>query len=385
MIVVASARSARSTAHAKLDRRRSDARTHSRTAPRHARTRARAGVATCSSNASVSPATGRKWKIPPPSLLSSTIVSASPSRRAASRPPMSCASATSPISSTTGPSPAAAAPNAVETVPSIPFAPRFASTRGAVVARGDELLDVADRHRGGDEQRRVGRQPLGELARPPAARTAHCRARRVIAAAARASAPRHDASQPSSTAASAAGRRAASGRGRRSAARRPRRGPARRRRGRSRSAPRRGPPATRAAASRSADRRRGARTGAGGRTRSPRRAAAGRSARSRPARGGRRTAGRPAAGSRRGQRTRPAARASFAVALVAPGDDHHASERVRAARRQTCAGAVRTSTYGPLVVTAASRPRAAARSSTSGSRSGKFRCTGPGGPSTAVQ
>ena len=49
------------------------------------------------------PATGRKWKMPPPSLLSSTMVSDSPSRRAASRPPMSWARATSPISSTTGP------------------------------------------------------------------------------------------------------------------------------------------------------------------------------------------------------------------------------------------------------------------------------------------
>ena len=47
------------------------------------------GVATCSSNASASPATGRKWKIPPPSLLSKTIVSASLSRDAASSPPMS--------------------------------------------------------------------------------------------------------------------------------------------------------------------------------------------------------------------------------------------------------------------------------------------------------
>jgi len=89
------------------------------------------GVATCSSKASRCPATGRKWKIPPPSLLSSTTTSASPSRRAASSPPISWASATSPISSTTGLSPAAAAPNALETVPSIPLAPRFESTRGA--------------------------------------------------------------------------------------------------------------------------------------------------------------------------------------------------------------------------------------------------------------
>ena len=75
---------------------------------------------------------------------------------------MSWASATSPISSTTGPSAAAAAPNAVETVPSIPLAPRLESTRGASLADGEERLDVADRHRGGDEQRRVGRQPLAQ-------------------------------------------------------------------------------------------------------------------------------------------------------------------------------------------------------------------------------
>ena len=86
-----------------------------------------------------SPATGRKWKIPPPSLLSSTIVSFSPSRAAASSPPMSWASATSPISSTTGPSPAAAAPNADETVPSIPLAPRLESTRGGSSRAGKNV------------------------------------------------------------------------------------------------------------------------------------------------------------------------------------------------------------------------------------------------------
>ena len=41
--------------------------------------------------------------MPPPSLLSRTITSGRPSRRAASRPPTSWASATSPISSTVGP------------------------------------------------------------------------------------------------------------------------------------------------------------------------------------------------------------------------------------------------------------------------------------------
>ena len=44
---------------------------------------------------------------------------------------MSCASATSPSRATTRPLATAAAPNALEIVPSIPFAPRLQSTRGA--------------------------------------------------------------------------------------------------------------------------------------------------------------------------------------------------------------------------------------------------------------
>ena len=67
--------------------------------------------------------------MPPPSLLSSTIASGRSSRRAASRPPMSWARATSPMSRTVG-RPAAATPKAVETVPSMPLAPRLESTRG---------------------------------------------------------------------------------------------------------------------------------------------------------------------------------------------------------------------------------------------------------------
>ena len=68
-------------------------------------------------------------------------------------------------SSTTGPSPAAAAPNAAATVPSIPFAPRLDRTRGASSRAGAERLDVADRHRGGDEQRRLGAAARAQLAR----------------------------------------------------------------------------------------------------------------------------------------------------------------------------------------------------------------------------
>ncbi len=108
---------------------------------------------------------GRKSKIPPPRLSSSTIVSFRPSRRAASRPPMSWARATSPIRSTTGPSPAAAAPKALETVPSMPLAPRLHSTRGGSGADRPERLDVAHRHRGGDEQGRRLRQQHPQLGR----------------------------------------------------------------------------------------------------------------------------------------------------------------------------------------------------------------------------
>ena len=75
---------------------------------------------------------------------------------------MSWARATSPISRTTGPAPAAATPNALEIVPSMPLAPRLDRTRGAVGARRPEALDVADRHRRGHEQRR----PRGRASAP---------------------------------------------------------------------------------------------------------------------------------------------------------------------------------------------------------------------------
>ena len=64
---------------------------------------------------------------------------------------------------TTGPVAAAAAPKALDTVPSMPFAPRLQSTRGGSVARGPERLDIAHRHRGGDEQRRLAGQQHAEL------------------------------------------------------------------------------------------------------------------------------------------------------------------------------------------------------------------------------
>ena len=62
-----------------------------------------------------------------------------------------------------GPGAAAATPNAVETVPSMPFAPRLDEHARRVRAGGEERLDVADRHRGGDDERRLGRQAHAQL------------------------------------------------------------------------------------------------------------------------------------------------------------------------------------------------------------------------------
>ena len=47
----------------------------------------------------------------------------------------------------------------------MPFAPRLERTRGGVVAHRPEGLELAHRHRGGDEERRVGRQRVRERAR----------------------------------------------------------------------------------------------------------------------------------------------------------------------------------------------------------------------------
>ena len=127
-----------------------------RTARRRARSRGRAASRRAPRRRRAAPATGRKSKIPPPSLSTSTIVSArpEPARRPAA-PPRSWASATSPMQqhdrAVAGGGDAEARST---TVPSMPFAPRLASTRGGSSRAGAERLDVADRHRGGDDQRR---------------------------------------------------------------------------------------------------------------------------------------------------------------------------------------------------------------------------------------
>src|SRR5215218_1162302 len=91
------------------------------------------GVATWRSKSSLSAcsATGRKSKIPPPPLLTHTMCRSAPAREAAIKPPMSCSSAISPISSQVGAPVASAAPAAEETTPSIPLAPRLDRKRSA--------------------------------------------------------------------------------------------------------------------------------------------------------------------------------------------------------------------------------------------------------------
>ena len=81
---------------------------------------------------SAADAWGRNEKMPPPSLLTRTIVADSPWSFAATSALRSWRNDTSPTTSATGPRATAAEPSAVETTPSIPFAPRFERT---VIAR----------------------------------------------------------------------------------------------------------------------------------------------------------------------------------------------------------------------------------------------------------
>ena len=124
-----------------------------------------------------------------------------------------------------------------------------------------------------------------------------------------------------------------------------------------------------------------------GRGEARRRAAARRSARRRPGRGGRPRAGRRAADSRRRPRTRSRGaraagrRARRARRRAPAGVARCAASVERGARRARARG-----TRDPRPPVRAARVvGAAARRATSGSRSGKFRWTGPGRPSSAVQ
>ena len=137
--------------------------------------------------------------MPPPSLSTSTIASGSPSRRRGQQPAGVVQQRdVADQQRTPGPARPRRRRTRVETVPSMPLAPRLDSTRGGRGARREERLDVADRHRGGDDERRVRRQPhaqLGGDARLAAGRRGR-RATPAIAPAAARSGPVHASSQP---------------------------------------------------------------------------------------------------------------------------------------------------------------------------------------------
>ena len=322
--------------------------------------------------------------MPPPPLFAHTIVSSAPARRAASRPPMSCRSASSPVSRKVGPPVPIAAPSADDAVPSIPFAPRFDRKRSRFAARRHERLHVADRHRGGDPDRRVvgrrldgrhpgarlevvgrgGQRPRHEvvgaapLAEPFLVRLRDC----AIAA--------HSGPGAACTIVSAVGSARATSRA-----------------GRPRAVP--SPRATRAAASTWACRRSAARAPAGAPPPTRRCAAARRSARSR-ASGRAGPQRRPDSGS--ASTGQPVAAASAATGSAGVPAPHTIAPRfvpdIRAAIGAASGGSdagVYTWTHGPP----SGRPSqsegsSSSRTGASGSRSGKLRCTTPGRPPRAV-
>ena len=145
--------------------RRRRARSRRRTARRRGRSRARAASRCARTNSSPWLAAGRKWKMPPPSLSISTITSFRPRRDAAISPPMSCASATSPISSTVSPRTGRGHAERGRDRPVDPVRAAVGEHAERRLAGREERLDVADRHRGGDDERRLGRQQRAELGR----------------------------------------------------------------------------------------------------------------------------------------------------------------------------------------------------------------------------
>ena len=98
-----------------------------------------------------------KWKIPPPSLLSTTTVRGglpSPSLSSA-RPLVSCKKERSPKRSVAGLRVPAANPAAVDSTPSMPEAPREAAilvARGAPARRGGEESSKSDDDEGEEEE-----------------------------------------------------------------------------------------------------------------------------------------------------------------------------------------------------------------------------------------
>ena len=273
---------------------------------------------------------------------------------------------------------AAATPSALASVPSMPLAPRLESTRGASSRTGQNDLELAHRHRRGDEQRRLAR-----AARSPSARAtfglAELRRRAPSATAAPA---RASALAPAGEPGRIGGRRAAPSSARIGAqhelddgggvlpgAAAGRRGSGARRRGRR---------ASRAAAWRSAGRRRGSRP-PGACARGERGVAQQQvvvgdrgvaAARARERVGEQRVAGggARAPGARARGRRRRARRRSRRARAPSMWSRETGGGRARRARRAT---------HGPPAgAPAGERRRRPA--GTSGSRSAQFRCTGPG-------
>ena len=288
---------------------------------------------------------------------------------------------------------ASAAPSAEDTTPSIPLAPRLARKRMRLSDCGEAGLDVADRHRGADPDERLVGQLALERGDQPWARTSsgdsasaaghELRPRRARSS----SQPGRGCALRISTADASASSVGAAAEARISSAPPRRLVPARRA---GRSAPAGGPRARRAAASRWACRPRAARAAGALRGREPLGAqqhvvvgdhvravvlaaahARGRLGQQRPARrggeprgrlgellGGRAADDRPARGGRDPLRERVdvvGVRGARVLAQLRPGP---AARRGRPSRR--AAGS--------------------SGSGASGSRSGKFRCTGPGRP-----
>ena len=163
--VARGAASARVERLAEALRRRRRARRRARTARRRARSRARAASRRAPRSASPCAATGRKSKIPPPSLSSSTITSGRPQpprREQAAEVVQERDVADQQHGRPAGRGRDAERGRGRAVDPVRAAVGEHPRRRGA---GGEERLDVADRHRGGDHQRALLGQPHAELGR----------------------------------------------------------------------------------------------------------------------------------------------------------------------------------------------------------------------------
>ena len=345
-------------------------------------------MATCSSKASASRGDRQEVEDPAAAVVEQHDRRARAQRAARpSSAPRSWASATSPRWQDDAARPARRRRRRRTTVPSMPLAPRLASTRGGASRTRAERLDVADRHRGGDEHASPRRGSAAELARDARLAELVAERRGDRAARRRASAARQDV-EPRRL-----GRGGARRRARRSVGAGRRRGLVRRRRAGSCQAPSGSNATWRASSSagqplrsglevgRSPTRSTGSGAWRGGEARVAQQRVVVRDRRRAAARARERVGEQRASRPRREGRDRAA---SAVVALVAPGTRRTRALAGALERRPARAGAGARASHG-----AAARPRRPAGSgsgpsSTSGSRSGKFRWTAPGPAVAAV-